>query len=353
MNIKDTLYRIGHWKTWDWRLKYLPILPGWFWYCLRARAIWFFTPSNPTLSFGGFDGQGKMEMYRQLPKDTYPKTLPVPVHLHFGELLTLFAEAGFDYPVVVKPNVGKMGLMFRKIGNATELKRYHEWMPVDYLLQEFIAYPVEVSVFYVRFPEERRGRITGFIKKEYLAVVGDGKSTLAELIVASPPARFRQEELCQKHNEKLHWVLDKGEQYCLSPALNLSRGSKLVSLEHEIDERLQHVFDNLSDYSKSLFYGRYDIKCTSIEDLKAGKNFSILEFNGSGGEPHHVYATDDTLIGACTELLEHWNMLYKISRANHERGIRYWGFNQGLRFLMAARKHNKMLERLDREFPLG
>ena len=353
MSFKDTFYRIGHWKTWDWRLKYIPLLPSWFWYCLRSGAVWFFTPSNPGLSFGGFDGQGKMEMYRLLPRGSYPKTVFISHYQDFAEVMKMFVSYGFSYPVVVKPDVGKMGLMFRKIDTIYDLKQYHEMMPVDYILQEFVAYPLEVSVFYFRFPNARKGNITGFIKKEYLTVTGDGESTLADLIRKYPLVRFRQEEMRSKHKDKLNYIIKKGENFCLSYALNLSRGSKLISLEYEKDDRLLKVFDKLSDYSRSFFYGRYDVKCASIEDLKKGRNFSILEFNGSGGEPHHVYANGHNLAKACAELLHHWDILYQISRANHDRGISYWSFNKGWKFLMAARKHNKMLERLDKKLQVG
>ncbi len=292
-------------------------------------------------------------MYKQLPPGSYPKTLCVSPLWDFAELIKLFGHYQFQYPIVVKPDVGKMGLMFRKIANIYELKRYHETMPVNYILQEFIAYPIEVSVFYFRFPGAPRGKITGFIKKEYLNVTGDGESTLEQLITVCPMVRFRQEEMKLKHKDKLNYVIRKGEQFCLSYALNLSRGSRLVSLAHENDERLLQVFDDLSKYSRGFFYGRYDIKCASVEDLKQGKNFSILEFNGSGGEPHHVYAQEHNLLKASKELLGHWRILFEISKANHLNGIRYWNFVQGWKFLMAARKHNKMLERLDRQFPVG
>ena len=75
-----------------------------------------------------------------------------------------------------------MGLMFRKIGSFGELYDYHRRMTLDYLIQEFVDYPLEVSVFYYRFPGAAKGHITGFIKKECLSVTGDGTSTLLQLI---------------------------------------------------------------------------------------------------------------------------------------------------------------------------
>jgi len=333
MNLKNSLFRITHWETWHYFVKYIPLSPAWLWYCLRARSFWFFTPSNPTLRFGGFEGESKKEMYDQLPPGIYPKSIYVSHALTFPEVENLFLTDNFQFPFAVKPDVGMMGFLFREIRTVGELKLYHEKMPVDYIIQEFITYPLEVSIFYYRFPGQAKGTITGFIKKEFLEVTGDGKSTLWELMLAYPRVRFRLAEMRSKHNEKLNDIIPKGNVYCLSRALNLSRGGKLVSLEHEKDERLVKVFDDISHYAGHFYYGRYDIKCSSVEELKNGKNFSILEYNGSGAEPHHIYGNGNTLVKAYKILLHHWDILYKISKSNHKRGIQYWNFNTGWRHL--------------------
>ena len=142
------------------------------------------------------------------------------------------------------------------------------------------------------------------------------------------------------------------EIYILLHALNLSRGGKLVSLAHEKDEGLLKVFDDISHYTKHFYYGRFDIKCASVEDLKQGKNFLILEFNGSGAEPHHAYGDGNTLLQAHKIFLHHWKMLYRISRYNHKHGHFYWGFIRGWKFLKAARKEHNMLKKLDAETEL-
>ena len=344
---KNLIYRITHWETWHWLVKYIPILPAWLWYCLKARSLWFFTPSNPTLTFGGFEGESKKEMYAQLPPCSYPKSIFISHSSPFSEVEKHFRETDFNYPVAAKPDVGQMGFMFRKLSSIKDLKWYHEKMKADYIIQEFVHHPIEVSVFYYRFPNEKKGTITGFVRKDYLEVTGDGKSTLWDLILHYPRARFRLEEMRSKHADMLNDILPKGEIYCLSPALNLSRGGKLVSLEHEKDERLLKIFDDLSHYTESFFYGRYDIKCASIEDLKSGKNFSILEYNGSGAEPHHVYGNGNTLVQAFRILVQHWDVLYRISKHNHQKGIRYWNFIRGLKLLTHCKKHFTMLKQLD------
>ena len=144
---------------------------------------------------------------------------------------------------------------------------------------------------------------------------------------------------------RLNDVIAKDEVYILSLALNLSRGGKLVSLANENDECLLKMFDDLSHYT-SFYYGRYDIKCNSIEELKQGK-FSILEFNGSGAEPHHAYGNNNTLWQAQKIFLHHWKVLYQISKYNHQNGYCYWSYKRGLKFLRNARKEFYKLKALD------
>jgi hypothetical protein len=322
------------------------MIPFWIAHCIKARSCWFFTAANPTLTFGGYEGENKMEMYNQLPKGTYPRTALIQIAMSGSAVEAQLRANRFEFPIAVKPDVGRMGLMFRKINSVSALLKYHDKMEVNYIVQEFINYPMEVSVFYYRFSNEQKGNITGFVRKDCLSVTGDGTSSLYELMLQYPRVQFRLEEMKIKHAASLNDVVPYGENYVLCDALNLSRGGKLVSLEHEKDEQLLALFDNLS-YACNFYFGRYDIKCLSIDDLKKGKNFSILEFNGSGAEPHHVYGNGNSLLKAMKILLEHWNILYQISVLNHKKGISYWTFSRGLQHLLKARKHFKTLRSLE------
>ncbi len=349
MSIKKIYYKITHWETWHYLAKYIPIAPVWLWYCFRARSMWFFTPSNPSITFGGFEGETKKEMYSQLPPGSFPDSIFISHDTTIEAVIQQLKNSGLDYPITVKPDAGMMGFMFRKIFNQVQLEQYHKKMPVDYLIQQYIDYPLEVSVFYYRFPGEKKGTITGFIKKEFLQVTGDGKSTLDELVDQYPRAGFRLDEIRSKHADMLNEIIPAGQPYILSHALNLSRGGRLVSLEKEKDEKLLEVFDQISLHAKYFYYGRFDIKCRSIESLKNGKEFSILEYNGCGAEPHHIYGNGNNLLQAYSIVLKHWKVLYKISVMNHRSGIPYWSYTRGKKFLRNAKTHFKMLKQLDLE----
>jgi hypothetical protein len=348
--VKRAFYYITHWESWHWFAKYILIGPAWLWYCLKAKSLWFYTSSNPHITFGGYLGETKQEVYQLLPPGTYPESIFISPTLSLTEVVRMLDNKGLTFPIAAKAASGIMGFMFRKIESLEQLRQYHAYMPVNYILQEFVDYKMEVSVFYYRYPDQQKGNITGFIRKELPFVTGDGKSTLLELIMAHPRVQFKLDEMKSKHAKHLHDILEPGQNYALSQALNLSRGGKLVSLANQKDERLLKLFDELSHYSGHLYFGRYDIRCNSVEELKSGKNFKILELNGCGGEPHHVYGDGNSLWKACSILLDHWKILYKISRYNHRNGHLHWSHSKGAAFLRKSVKHIIRLKKLDRDF---
>lgn len=351
MKWKSFWEKLSNWELWPFALRYLFITPVWAWYCLRSGSFWFFTPSNPTITFGGFEGEGKKEMYEQLPQGYYPKTIYVLPAEPFEEVRQKLVANGFTYPFVVKPDVGMKGLLFRKIDNEKELAVYHEKNPVEYIVQDLVEYPLEVSVFYYRHPAEQRGVISGFIQKDLMDVTGDGTSTLLQLIEKHPNAKYRLDEMHIKHQASLEKVIPAGERFILTYAANLNRGAKFTDLAHLIDDDLLKLFDSIS-HQTTFYYGRYDIKCTSVDDLKKGRNFSILEFNGAGAEPNHVYQSGFSLFAAQRVFLRHWKVLYQISKYNHQQGHRYWPFKKGLKFLREGKKHFAILEKFDSEIPV-
>ncbi|MEI6945767.1 hypothetical protein V9K67_01120 [Paraflavisolibacter sp. H34] len=338
--------KLGNWELWPFELRYFAITPVWAWYCLRSGSVWFFSSSNPTLTFGGFEGEDKREMYDLLPESSYPKTVYIKPGAPWEEVRQAVVAHGFTFPFCVKPDVGMKGLLFRKVDKWEQLEKYHRELPVDYLVQDLVDYPVEASVFYYRFPGQEKGVITGFIRKELMEVTGDGRKSVWELILEHEKAKHRLEEMRIKHEDYLDTVLPQGQSYYLTYAANLNRGARFVNLHHLIDDQLLSVFDPIS-HRAQFYYGRYDLKCTSIDDLKQGKNFIILEFNGSGAEPNHVYNSGMSLLEAYREILMHWKVLYRISRINHKKGIRYWPLRKGLKFLRDAKKHLAVLEELD------
>ena len=344
---KGIINKIFDWEAWPFELLYLPLTVFLFWYIIKSRSVWFFTSSNPGLTFGGLEGEPKKEMYDLLPEGAYPTTFNVLPGEEIALIQKKLREYKIEYPFIVKPEIGGQGILLRKIDNGKALQHYHALMPWEYMIQSLVHYPMEVSVFYIRHPADQKGIVTGFLHKIPLFVTGSGTETLQHLVSRHPKGEKRLEELYGKHSERWNDVLEKDEKYMLSYAANHNRGAQFVDLKEHIDNKLAEVFDVISLRINDFFYGRYDIMCTNIDDLKAGKNFTILEYNGCGAEPNHFYDTGYTLIGAYKEILKHWKALYQICKYNREHGVKPWPFQKGRKFLVNARKHIKEMKAVD------
>src|SRR5213592_1616812 len=105
MQLKRFFQQLTNWERWPFFVLYFSIGFMWFWYCLKSRSFWFFSSSNPSIAFGGFEGESKREMYEQLPPASFPKTIYILHDLSFEEVKKRICEAAFNYPFIVKPDV--------------------------------------------------------------------------------------------------------------------------------------------------------------------------------------------------------------------------------------------------------
>ncbi|MGN6533481.1 MAG: hypothetical protein ACTHK0_17195, partial [Ginsengibacter sp.] len=180
--MKKLVKRLTSWQHWPFLPFYFPVSFVWFWYCIRSGSLWFFSTSNPTLTFGGFEGESKDEMYRLLPKEYFPKTIFIKPKNSFKQVCEDVKNHTFSYPFIVKPNTGMAGILFRKIDNQSQLEIYHHLVSVDYIIQDYVDYPIEVSVFYHRHPENKTGKVSAFFLKKLPSIKGDGLSSIDELV---------------------------------------------------------------------------------------------------------------------------------------------------------------------------
>lgn len=297
---------------------------------LRARSFGYFAASNPSIYSGGLIGESKNDINEITPSDYLPVTVYCERTVPTEEMLRRIAEAGLVYPIIAKPNIGGRGTMVRKIKDEAALLDYiNQCRPfMDFLFQEFIAYPLEAAVYYIRKPSEPKGQIFSLCLKKFLSVTGDGKLTLRQLIEAYPRAILVKERMFKLHAERLDTILPMGEELLLEPIGNHVRGTTFLNGEAEIDEQLASTFDHITGQIKGVYFCRYDLKCTSMADLKAGRNIKIVEINGAGAEPAHIYDPNYTLWKAWVTLIRLFRLMYEVSRENHALGAPYMTFQE-------------------------
>jgi hypothetical protein len=303
------------------------------------------------MKFGGFEGEGKMVIYEQLPARYCPKSIFIEPQESFQGVAAKLSDAEFTFPFIVKPDVGMKGLLFRKIENIAQLKQYHQAIPTAYIIQEFLDQEEEVSVFYCRMPYSEKGEITAMIRKVLPVIIGDGSSSVAELVAHHPTASKGKAFFEKQLGSIWNTILPKGKSHNLSHVANLIHGAYFEDLKSSITSEITDLFDEIS-HKSHFYYGRYDIKCDAISDLRKGGTFYILEFNGAGSVPNHVFAGKYSLIGAYKEIVRHWNLMYSISEYNHRNDFPRWSWQKGHAFQKRSRKHFDILKKLDNKLVL-
>jgi len=340
---KPFFIKLLHWEYWSFNVVYGPIYIYWLWLCIKARSFFFFNTSNPTIENGGFLLESKKKIYDIIPEQYYPPTLFFNVGVDESTVINTLNNASFQFPLIGKPDIGGKGRGVKKLSDVSEAIEYANNSKENFLLQEFIDYKNEVGIFYYRFPGENKGHISGIVEKEFLTVKGNGYSTMEQLLLQDKRFVLQLSSLKKIYKDKLKHILKTGEQYLLVPYGNHARGAKFIDVSFLIDEELSNIIDEVSQQIQGFYFGRLDIRFNTWEELKQKKNFSIIELNGAGSEPTHMYDPNHSIFFAWKEIIRHWNILYKISMLNHKHSkIAYMNFCEGMRLLYDTNKHLKV-----------
>ncbi len=342
--LKNTVYKLLNWEHWNTNVVYFPIFFYWIYLSAKARSLGFFNASNPKILNGGFALESKKEIYDLIPKNYYPETLFFNAGEKLEHIKNTIKNTNINFPFIIKPDMGLQGLRVEKINSWKSLEAYLTKTNYDFLVQECISYPLEIGIFYYRMPNENKGVISGIVYKEFLIVIGNGINTVQELIEQNPRFALQLSTLKKKYGKKLNNVLPKGEALNLVPFGNHVRGSKFTDVSNRISEKLTETINDICLQIPDFHFGRLDIMFKSWEDLEQGKNFSIIELNGAGSEPTHIYDPKHSIFFAWKEIIKHYNILYKISTYNHQKGHSYLNLQQSRQLIIDSRRLNNHLK---------
>ena len=87
------------------------------------------------------------------------------------------------------------------------------------------------------------------------------------------------------------------------------------------------------------------MKCQSLEALKEGRDFKIIELNGAFSEPTHIYdASRSSYWKAVITIVRHWRLVRRIAMANHERGVPFMRTSDMLSELKAFKNYHRKIK---------
>ena len=287
--------------------------------------------------------ESKKEIYDLIPKKYYPETELIKAGSSLEEIKRIIENAAITYPFIAKPDIGLRGSAVKKIEALSDLEKYAKNAHFDFIVQNLIPYNNEIGVFYVRYPHEKEGRITGIVAKEFLIIEGNGISTIEALIKQNPRYELQLSVLKQEYGIKLQEVLPIGEKVNLVPYGNHARGAKFLDISHRITPKLTDVFNEMCIQIPGFHFGRLDVMYDTFDALEEGNNFSIVELNGAASEPTHIYDPKHSLFFAWKELARHITYMYEISVANYQKGSPYLAHKVGMKEYRLHQIQNKKI----------
>jgi hypothetical protein len=339
-------------ELWPWYVFYVPVILHWLWLGIRHRSLMLPTLANPGIEAGGLYGESKTKILESVGGEARsliaPFTHIVTAGSHGGDdlrrALQAVAAAGLCFPLVAKPDVGCRGTGVRVVQNEDALAVYLASFArgARVQLQKLIADEGEAGLLYVRRPGAPHGRIFSLTLKYFPQVIGDGRSTLRELILADPRARRIASIYFKRHASRLDSVLPRGETLRLVFTGNHCKGAVFrdgtAIITPSLEARCEAIARSLADFH----FGRFDVRFPSLSDLMRGENLTIIEINGAGSEAIHIWDRDMTLREAYRVLFAQVGLLFEIGRAQRDRGLRPM---KPLAFLRLCARQRRLMAR--------
>jgi membrane protein DedA with SNARE-associated domain len=342
---------------------YTPVVCMWLCLALRYRSLTLPTAANPSFECGGFVGESKNQAMEQVASQSARWFAPHVSMVRSGSpdsvagdaaaALKLMFDAELQWPMVAKPDRGHHGYGVRSISGVIELTSYLAAFPAGetLVLQKLVPLEHEAGVFYVRMPGARQGHIFSMNFSEPAEVMGDGLTSLRELISLTPAvARCAELHHAEQH-ARLDWVPAVNQRVSLAFARSLRLGATLTDARKFVTPTLTARFDDIAHGINEFYFGRFDVRFGSLEEFQRGENFQIVEVNGVGAEANHIWDPNSRLRDVYCTLFAQFQFAFKIGHINRSRGFkpigvrRLWSFfitqHRVLKFFQAPRAVTK------------
>jgi hypothetical protein len=340
-----TIERIPKW------LNLIPMVLQWGWLGLRHRSLTLPSTVNPAITAGGLVGDTKSEYFACMGPRARARVAPyVMVRVAGDDMLatasSAIREAGLVFPLVAKPDLGWCGFGVRRLDDALDLAEYLAGYPVgeSLMLQRYLDEPGEAGIFYVRQPGQPRGWLLGILLRHYPRVIGDGVSTVAQLIENDPrlhrTTRNQREHECRHDPDE---VPPAGDSVRLSLIGSTRVGGRYEDGSAAASEELLAEIEAIASDMPQFHAGRFDVRYRTLQDLRRGR-FTIIEVNGAGSEAVHAWDPKYSVWQVYRMVFAKQRLMFALGAANRARGHRPIG-------MLALARHHLRQQRLIRRYP--
>jgi membrane protein DedA with SNARE-associated domain len=325
-------------------LFYVPLVLNWLRLGLRHGSLTLPTAANPAIFTGGMWGESKSSYFFDVApamRKWIANFVTVSRGSGAGSLdpdidraLRALDEAGLDYPLIAKPDIGWHGYGVRRIDGRAQLVNYIAQFPAaaTLMLQRFVPHAGEAAVLYARLPDEPAGRILSLTFRYFPHVVGNGRLTVRQLIGGNERAQWKS--ALHLGEDPSHRGVDPcdldrvpacGEVVRIALIGNQRAGALYRDGRRYITAALEARFDAIASGMSEFHYGRFDLRFESLDGFMRGEDFSIVEINGIGGEAIDCWDPRLGVGEVYRRLADQQRLLFLIGDCNRARGFRPTG----------------------------
>ena len=324
-----------HWRFWPKQVLYFPLTVYMLLIeSLRTRRLFYFAAANPEISLGGFAGDSKFHIMQHVPEHLKPKTVLIRQGDNFNVVENAIRQ--FTFPLVAKPDIGEGGFKVKIISNIYELIDYHWRNNMDYLIQSYCHAQHELTLLCHKHADGFV--IDSIVERLPFKVLGDGQSSIKQLMLKSDAGFYNQARLKKQFGERLHEVPANGEEVLAGSIGNWDYGANSIERPQLNTPEVQKQLNRMMSEIKIFNYARIDFKCHHYMDLMHG-NIQILEINGVKGEPVQIYDGRYSLWQAYKIIFKQWNIIRQLSLLNIKNGAVCPGAIKGFKILFKHAMH--------------
>ncbi len=343
--LPPSVAKLLHWEFWPTWAAYAPLTPVYLWLAAKHRSLTLPLIANTCDPLARLAGESKQEILDLMPDPRVTPSVRIEP-ADAGEALRRIAERKWAFPLIVKPDRGCRGSGVRLVRCEADLAAAIAAArgPLDHavLIQPFHPGPCEAGVFFVRSPGEERGRIFSITVKDFAAVVGDGVSTIADLIARDPRKRLQQSRFMARLGGQAGRVPSAGERVPVCIAGNHCQGTLFRDGAHLITPALERAMDEIASLIPGFGFGRFDLRYSSDESLRKGEGFIIIELNGITSESTNVYDPAMPIGRAYSTLVGWLSEAFRIGAGQRARGARPPTLAEAIRSVrLALREPNR------------
>ncbi|MBC7773746.1 MAG: alpha/beta fold hydrolase [Pyrinomonadaceae bacterium] len=335
-------------EFWPGWVFYAPLSPYYAYLMFKTGHMVRFTACNPGIKpGGGVIGESKFDIQSELDASSGLVLPTVRIDMH--QSAAVRARAAIEimlqerslggYPVIIKPDVGHRGFAVRLIRAEREFEPYFQEMTRPAVVQAYHPGPLEVGILWSRrldtlysAPTGGEGT-TGFIysitRKDFPSLTGDGKHTFEQLIYRDRRLRCQADVFLERFADDASRVIPLGETRRLAQSGNHCQGTLFRDGADLITPQLTKAIDRLaSSFAATtpggpglLDIGRFDVRFAGEGDLKAGRNFAVLELNGTASESTNVYDPGKSIFWTYKTLYGLWRLLFELGAWRAGMGV--------------------------------